>query len=311
MRELWHDLFGHLGQNVFDFALRLAQVEGDVGDPCSVQGTHVSSESIAADAAPELDRPEGRVGIRIKVQMHGGQNRRGGKARIVAGLTPHRQAAFGLIRRTGIGEPAVQCAGDPLQALLAHSGHDHRDALRHIGAHGNGALRPLQCIACPEVAHLGNAIAQGGSAGLIVEPHERVFHRTVARRDTKDKPPARQMVQAGRHLGQQDRIAQRQDDTGSAKRNAPRAACKKAEIGKRVENLPCIPEARIVNRHVPQPDGIKAKALGQFHALGGGRDVRHAEGAAFDAGAALPGFSPVAIQWQFNAKAHAVFADQF
>ena len=77
------------------------------------------------------------------------------------------------------------------------------------------------------------------------------------------------MVQAGRHLGQEDRIPQRQDDTRSAKCNAPRVACKKAEIGERIEDLSRIPEAGIMNRHVPQPDRIEAKVLSQLYSLGG------------------------------------------
>lgn len=118
------------------------------------------------------------------------------------------------------------------------------------------------------------------------------------------------MVQAGRHLGQQDRVAQGQDDTGGAKCDPSRAARKKAEIREGVEDLPRIPEAWIVDRHIPEPDRIKAKALCQLHAPFGVCDVRHAKGATLGTGTALPGFGPVAVQWQFNAKTHAVFVNQ-
>jgi len=80
------------------------------------------------------------------------------------------------------------------------------------------------------------------------------FRGPVIGRQAEQEAPAEQVVETHRLLGNDQRIAQRQDDSRRPDRDPPCLRREEAGIDQRIEHLPHIAEARIVERHVAQPD---------------------------------------------------------
>lgn len=131
----------------------------------------------------------------------------------------------------------------------------------------------------------GMILGQGAGVFIAVaEPRAPVVEGDVqrgillgpaARGDTQKQPPARDYFYRGCGLGHMRRMAQRQDDTGDAKRDVLRRHRQSAQIDERVEQLACIAEGRHVERHIAQPERRKPLRIGQLGAFELARQVGH------------------------------------
>lgn len=306
---------GEMRQQVFaqlvnDFrgraALRL-EMQGDMGDALFLLAFPQLNQGVTA-CAQDATGLQGVIGVTVQVEQ--GPVAVGFVTIAGAGGLPAIDDLGQGFRVGDIGDHPVGVLPNPLQRLPCIADHQRGQASTYRLGHQIDLATELaverRAVAGP-VPFGGRTdhrqgVAKAGGAIVEIQPECRVFDRSVAGRQTQDEPSPQQLIDAGCLFGDDQRVAQRQHDTGRANGNLAGGRSQVACIYQGVEDLPDIAKVGVVEGHVAQPDGGKPCLIhlaGHGHMVAQGRGG--AVGVAFqrrnEAEGQMPGLEHSGVTW--------------
>ena len=274
------------------------EVQGDMTHPLILLAFPMLYQRITP-GAQHASRLNGMVRIAIQIKQRAVAV---GFVHLVATDGTPALDHLGNQRRVGgVGKNPVSVLTDPFQRLTrvaddkggqarADGFGDQVNFTVQLAIKTRRMLCPMALRGCADDAQ---CITEAVGTVVKIQPESRVFDRPVTGGQPQNESPAQQLVHARGLLGNNQWIAQRQDDTRRANRNSRGHGSQVACINQWIEDLADVPKVGVIERHIAQPDRGKSGfvyALSHLRVIlqGGARAV----GVAFQRGNETEGQMP-------------------